>query len=100
MPLTALLDKTVTVTHADGTTPDLSSPLPCTIAPADLRTVMEYAQQGVTAVHLVYSATDLGATAGDRVTIDGIVYPVVATRAFANASVGQAVYVTVCSAPT
>ena len=99
MPLTDLLDKTATVTH-DGITSDVS-PLPsCTIAPADLRTVMEYAQQGVTAAYLVYSATDLGAAAGDHLTIDGIVYPVVATRAFVNSSVGPPVYVTVCSAPT
>jgi hypothetical protein len=100
MPLTNLLDKTATITHADGTTPDLSSPPPCTIAPADLRTVMEYAQQGLTAVHLVYSASDLGAVAGDHVTIDGTTYPVVTTRSFANASIGPAIYVTVCGAAT
>jgi len=97
MPLTDLLDKTATVTLSGGT-PDLASPLPCTIAPADLRTVMEYAQQGITAVHLVFSAVDLGVAAGDQVTIDGTTYPVVAVRSFNNSAVGPPVYVTVCGA--
>ena len=98
MGLIDLLDKTATVAPGGGATPDIASPLPCTIAPADLRTVMEYAQQGVTAVHLVYSAVDLGAAAGDHVTIDGTSYPVVAVRAFANSAIGPPVYVTVCGA--
>ncbi len=99
MGLLDLLDKTVTVQiSGGGAAPDTGSPPACTIAPADLRTVMEYAQQGVTAVHLVYSAVDLGVAAGDQVTIDGITYPVVAVRSFANALAGPSVFVTVCGA--
>jgi hypothetical protein len=93
MPLTDLLDKTVTVTLAGGGSPDSGSPVPCTIAPADCRTVSEYAQQGITAVYLVYSAVDLGAAAGDHLTIDGT-----AVRSFANAMIGPPVFVTVCGA--
>jgi hypothetical protein len=100
MALTDLLDKTATITLSGGGTPDLASPLPCTIAPADLRTVMEYAQQGITAVYVVYSAVDLGVSAGDHVTIDGVTYPVVAVRSFANANIGSPVFVTICGAPT
>ena len=98
MGLIDLLDKTATVTPSGGITSDSTSPLPCTIAPADLRTVMEYAQQGITAVHLVYSATNLAAAAGDHVTIDGTSYPVVAVRSFDNSAFGPPVYVTVCGA--
>jgi len=100
MPLTDLLDKTATVTLAGGGSPDSGSPVPCTIAPADYRTVSEYAQQGITAVYLVYSAVDLGAAAGDHLTIDGTTYPVVAVRCFANAMIGPPVFVTVCGAAT
>ena len=96
MGLIDLLDKSVTVTITGGTSPDTA--FPCTIAPADYRTVSEYAQQGITAAYLVYSADDLGAGAGDHVTIDGITYPVVAARSFTNAMIGPPVFVTVCGA--
>jgi hypothetical protein len=100
MGLTDLLDKTAT-TVIGGITSDDLSPLPaCAIAPADWRTVAEYAQQGVTAAFLVYSAVDLGVAAGDQVTVAGKTYPVVAVRSYSNAAIGPAVFVTVCGAPS
>jgi hypothetical protein len=99
MQLINLLDKTATVTHISGGVPAVGSPIACTIAPADWRTVAEYAQQGVTAVYVIYSAVDLGAVAGDHVSVGGKAYPVVGVRSFSNAIVGTAVFVTVCGAP-
>jgi hypothetical protein len=99
MPLTDLLDKTVTVTLSGGGSPAFASPPPCTLAPADWRTVAEYAQQGITAAFLVYSAIDLTASPGDHVTIDGKTYPVVAVRSFANSAIAPPVHVTVCGPP-
>jgi hypothetical protein len=96
MGLTDLLDKSATVTLSSGPSPDTA--FSCTIAPADYRTVSEFAQQGITAAFLVYSAADLGAAAGDHVTIDGTTYPVVAVRSFGNAMIGPPVFVTVCGA--
>jgi len=98
MALSNLLDKTVIVTLAGGGSPDSGAPVPCTIAPADWRTVQEYAQQGVTAVWLVYSSISLEVASGDHLTIDGKTYPVVAVRSFNNAAVGPPVFVTVCGA--
>jgi hypothetical protein len=99
MALKNLLDKTAILTHVSGGVPAIGSPVPCTIAPADWRTVAEYAQQGVTAVYLIYSAVDLGAVAGDHVAVGGKTYPVVAVRSFSNAIVGTPVFVTVCATP-
>jgi hypothetical protein len=98
MGLIDLLDKAATVTLAGGISPAGTSP--CTIAPADYRTVSECAQQGITAAYLVYSATDLGVAAGDQLTIAGKSYPVVAVRSFANSAIGPPVFVTVCGPPT
>jgi hypothetical protein len=99
MSLRKLLDKTVTISLAGGGTPDIGTP-PCAIAPADWRTVAEYAQQSITAVYLVYSAISLEVAAGDHLTIDGKTYPVVAVRSFDNATIGPPGFVTVCGAPT
>jgi hypothetical protein len=96
MSLFKLLDKTATLIPSGGGSPDIASPPACSIAPADWRTVAEYAQQGVTAAFLVYSAVDLGAAAGDQLTIDGQTYPVVAVRSFENSNIGPAVFVTIC----
>jgi hypothetical protein len=99
MPLTNLLDKTATVHRAGAASPATGTPPPCAIAPADWRTVAEYAQQGISAAFLIYSAVDLGAAAGDQVTVDGKTYPVLAVRSFSNSAFGAAVYVTVCGSP-
>ena len=100
MSIALLLDKTATVSPAGGGGGGgvLPSPIPCCVAPADSRTVLEYAQQGISCANVIYSATDLGAQAGDHVTVAGISYPVVAVRSFDNSHFGPQIFVTVCGA--
>ncbi len=99
MGLNNLLDKMATVQTTGGVTPAIPIQHPCALAPADLRTVMEFQQQGITAAFLIYSAVSLGVAPGDHVTVGGATYPVVGVRPFENAAAGPSVFVTVCGPP-
>ena len=69
---------------------------PCTLWPADAKTVGEFMQRGFIAQYCIATASDIATLPGDRIIVDGRTYRAVGYQRFQNALFSSdAVYLTI-----